>query len=580
MNFLTPAFLWSFLALIPLAAIYFLKVRPRKRSTTAYFLWERIFNEKRATSLFNKLRDVISLILLALVFSALALALAQPEFTDDERKDLLLIVDHSASMSANGRLDEAKKTAREIVVALNGNQRAAVASAARDIAFRSHLSVSPRELIDAIDAIEPSDFPFDPAALESLGQDAQWGDEHRVILISDASFEGAGELPKEIEFIKSGDAAENVGIVAADLQQLPSGQLAFFFKIASSFEESVEADLVLEHADKGRIYKLIPLNLLPGENPAEVFNLEDAPPGKWLARIEIEDALEKDNTAFLAVPDPQPIRVAVATEDRYFFETSVLAFQQGSGLLQLVDTEPQIAIGKGSAPDSELSLIFTPAAAESPWWNAAGEETDAVAPRTLIEDHPVLRHIDLSSVAFIGARELEPPDGSLVLVESENGVPLIYRATQNGRTALVVNLDPVASEFYFSAWFPVLIHGAATHLAGREEELAALYRPGDTAPIPGHREGSTTNIVFPDKTQIETQESRFGPIERLGFYQLGDWPLATSLVTAQESLLDNSAVEATADPVSRGHAPAYWLVLLAVIVLVVESILYHRRKVG
>lgn len=571
MNFLTPAFLWSFLALIPLAAIYFLKVRPRKRSTTAYFLWERIFNEKRATSLFNKLRDVLSLILLALVFSALALALAQPEFTNDERKDLLLIVDHSASMSADGRLDEAKKTAREIVVALNGNQRAAVASAARDIAFRSHLSVSPRELIDAIDDIEPSDFPFDPAALESLGQDAQWGDEHRVILISDASFEGAGELPEEIELIKSGDAAENVGIVAADLQQLPSGQLAFFFKIASSFEEPVEADLVLEHADEGRIYKLIPLNLQPGENPAEVFNLEDAPPGKWLARIEIDDALEKDNTAFLAVPEPQPIRVAVATEDRYFFETSVLAFQQGSGLLQLVDTEPQIAIGKGVAPDSDLSLVFTP---------EGGEEVDAVAPRVLIEDHPVLRHIDLSSVAFIGARELEPPEGSLVLVESENGVPLIYRATQNGRTTLVVNLDPVASEFYFSAWFPVLIHGAATHLAGREEELAALYRPGDTAPIPGHREGTTTNIVFPDETQIETQESRFGPIERLGFYQLGDWPLASSLVTTQESLLDNSAVEATAGPVSRGHAPAYWLVLLAVIVLVVESILYHRRKVG
>lgn len=580
MSFLTPAFLWSFLALIPLAAIYFLKVRPRKRSTTAYFLWQRIFNEKRATSLFNKLRDLFSLILMLLAFSALALALAQPEFTDDARKDLLLIIDHSASMSADDRLEDAKKTANEIVIALNGNQRAAVASAAREIAFRSHLSNSPRELIDAIDGIEASDFPFDPAVLKALGENAELSDEHRVILISDASFEGADALPEGIELIKTGEPAENVGIVAADLQQLPNGQLGFFFKIASSFAEPVQADLILEHADENdRIYKLIPLNLEPGENPAEVFNLEDAPPGRWRARIDLEDALAKDNTAWLAVPEPKPIRVAVAAEDRYFFETSVLAFQQGSGLLALVEDQPQIAIGKGTAPDSGLSLIFTPAG-DSTWWKSAGEEVDAVAPRILLEDHPVLRHIDLSSVAFIGAREIEPPDGSLVLVESETGVPLIYRAVQDDKTALVVNLDPIASEFYFSAWFPVLIHGAATHLAGREEELAALYRPGDTTPIPGHREGETTTILQPDGRAIETTESRFGPIEKLGFYEVGEWPMASSLVTSQESLLDNEAIPASADPVSRGRAPAYWLIVLALLVLVVESVLYHRRKVG
>ena len=31
---------------------------------------------------------------------------------------------------------------------------------------------------------------------------------------------------------------------------------------------------------------------------------------------------------------------------------------------------------------------------------------------------------------------------------------------------------------------------------------------------------------------------------------------------------------------SRGHAPAYWLIVLAILVLAAESLLYHRRKVG
>lgn len=594
MSFLSPAFLFGFLALIPLATIYFLKVRPRKKSTTAYFLWEKIFSQKKATSLFSRLRDLFSLLLMLLAFSAVVLALAQPEFTDDERKDLLILIDHSASMSAGeggkSRLEQARETAREIVTALNGNQRAAVASVARELEYRSHLTASPRELLDATDAVPESDFPFDARALEGLGQDAQWARDHRILLLSDGNFSGADSLPENIELFKIGERADNAGIVAADLQRLPDGRLGFYFRIASSFEEPVKADLVLKNPDAGdQIFRLIPLDIQPGENPAEVFNLEDAPAGKWTATLEIEDALEKDNVAWLAVPEIRPVRVQVAAEDRFFFQTSVLAFERGSGLLQLVDENPEIVIDKGSAPSTsqaELSVIFTPDG-DSPWWKTLGGETVAVAPRVMIEDHPVLRHVDVASIAFIGAREIVPADGSLVLVESESGAPLIYRASHDGKTALVINLDPIASEFYFSAWFPTLIHGTSTYLAGRQEELAAVYRPGDSAPVPGYRDSNSPKaiVTLPDgESTADVFGGEFGPIESLGFYEMenpsGAWPLGSSLITAAESVLDNAAIAATAEPVSRGHAPAYWLVVLAILLLIGESILYHRRKVG
>ncbi|MCP5551831.1 MAG: BatA domain-containing protein [Akkermansiaceae bacterium] len=591
MSFLAPAFLWSFLALIPLAAVYFLKVRPRKKTTPAYFLWEKIFSEKKAASLFNRLRDLLSLILMLLAFAAVVLALARPEFTTDERKDLLLLVDRSASMSARGeggatRLAQAKEAAREIVTALNGNQRAAVAAVGRELEFRSHLSLSPRELLDAIGGVDESDYPFDARALEALGNDAHWAEDHRILLLSDGAFDGADGLPENVELLKIGAPAENAGIVAADLRRLPDGRLGFYFRVASSFKETVSGDLVLRNAETGeRIHKLIPLKIAPGENEAEVFYLEgDAPAGNWTATLEIADALAKDNVAYLSVPPERPVRVKVAAADRYFFETSVLAFQEGSGLLALVEENPEIVIGKGGAPaDAALALIFTPEG-ESPWWKGVGDAADAVAPRVLVEDHPILRHLDIASVAFIGARKIEPPDGALVLVESETGVPLIYRASREGKTAVVVNLDPVASEFYFSAWFPVLVHGAATHLAGRERDLAATYRPGDSAPVPGRREGEASTATLPDGETREVSGAAFGPLEALGFYELknadGAWPFGATLATAAESLLDNAAVAESAGPVSRGHAPAYWLIVLAILVLAAESLLYHRRKVG
>jgi len=591
MNLLSPGFLWAFAALLPLAAIYFLKVRPRRQTTTAYFLWAKIFTEKKAASLFNRLRDLISLLLMLLAFSAVVMGLAQPEFSGDERKDLILLIDHSASMSAkeginSTRFDQALESARGILIGLNGNQRAAVASAGREIHFRSHLSNSPRELLTALKTIGPSDFPFDPAALTSFGAQIPGGEnkkaDYRIILLSDGHFTGADKLPESIELMKIGAPADNAGIVTADLQRLPDGSLQFYCRVASSFKKQVEADLVLEN--EGRIYKLIPLKITPGENAPEIFSVEEAPAGKWVARIEIEDALAKDNTAWLAVPERRPVRVQVAAADRYFFETSVRAFESSSGLLQLVDKDPEITLAKGSATGgNELSLIFSPAG-ESPWWTKVGEEVEAVAPRVLLENHPALRHLDLASIAFIGARQIEPPIGALVLVESETGVPLIYRVNREGKTALVVNMDPLASEFYYSAFFPVLIHGAATHLAGREEELAAVYRPGDTAPIPGFREGNSAAILTPGGATESTQLATIGPLPNLGFYQIenprGTWPVAASLVTPAESLLDNSKIASTAKPVSSGQAPAYWLVVLALLLLTGESILYHQRKAG
>ena len=66
MTFGFPAFFWASLALIPLAAVYFIRTRPRRQSVNAYFLWEKIFQQKAASSLFQRLRNLLSLLLLAI----------------------------------------------------------------------------------------------------------------------------------------------------------------------------------------------------------------------------------------------------------------------------------------------------------------------------------------------------------------------------------------------------------------------------------------------------------------------------------------------------------------------------------
>ncbi|MEM1442772.1 MAG: hypothetical protein AAGF67_10550 [Verrucomicrobiota bacterium] len=412
---------------------------------------------------------------------------------------------------------------------------------------------------------------------------------YRTLFLTDGNHEPlTAEVEEKLEILKLGDSIGNAGFVDADLRRLPGGRLGFFFRIASSFEDTVEAEITLRNPDvsEDQIFKLIPVSIAPGENEAEIFEMEDAPAGRWTATLELNDAFEKDDTAFLAVPESQPVRIAVGTENRYFFEASILAFQESSGLLALVEESesPDLLVEQFTgSTNSPLSVVFTPTG-KSPWWTELGGPVEAVAPRVLLPDHPALRHLDLASVAFLGAREVTPPDKATILVESETGVPLVYRTAEEGNVAVVVNLDPIQSDFYFSAWFPTLIHGVATYLSGREEELLPVYRPGDRVPIPGFRSGSVSQVSLPNEDEArEWSGETFGPIETLGFYEFenrsGEWPFAASLITSGESILAGS-VEDTLQPISRGNAPAYWLIALAILALTSESILYHRRKLG
>ena len=233
MSFANPIFFWAFLSLIPLVAIYLLKVSPVRKPTTAYFLWDNIFKEKRSQTLFQRLRDMLSLLLMALAFTGVILAMASPFWTSDDRKDLILLIDNSASMNAdNGgttRLEEAKSVASDIVRSLNGSQRCSIATVSNETVYRSNLTDNPRNLLEAIEAIEPSPLPFRSVVLDQFRKEqteqpdspndqsdddeedeTQPEENHRVILITDGCLDSP---PESVEILKVGDSNPgNIGI--------------------------------------------------------------------------------------------------------------------------------------------------------------------------------------------------------------------------------------------------------------------------------------------------------------------------------------------------------------------------------
>lgn len=630
MTFAAPAMLWSLLALAPLVAVYFLKVRPTRRPTTAYFLWEKIFTERRSNRLWRRLRSLWSLVIMALAFAAIALALAEPRWSDATRPDLLILVDNSASMqtqeSGGTRLELAKEKARSLARALDGVQRAAVATVADRLRYQSHLTDNPRELIAAIDRIEPTYETFRMGALptgepggEPSGDNEKTTKEtkdtkderqdsplrRRMLLVTDGVLADE-ELPEEVELIVVGEEQSNVGLVAVDLQFIPGAadRMSLYFQVASSWDEAVEVDLLLSRVDDGgddggdeRLAKVIPLTVAPGVNQPQTISVDGAEPGRWIAQLDgdalADDALAADNRAHVVARRPPPIAMAVESDDRFFFEQSVQAFSAGSAALRLVENsgDAEVVLAKGAAV-ADHAIIFQPRG-KSPWWEGAvgegaDDEIEVGAVKVLIDDHPLVAHLDPLSISFLGARQLTPPAGSQVLLESAEGAPLLYTASRAGKSAVVVNLDPVAAEFYFSAWFPVLVHASAKHLAGRDEPLLAVYEPGAAVALPadeGEYSGEFSGeMQSPAGATSQLVAPRIGRLGATGFYEVtgGDerWTIACSLLATEESLVNADRDAPPPAALASGSPPAAWLVVLALLAATAESLLYHRRKVG
>ena len=114
MNFLSLTSLLLFGLALPIVLLYILKLRRRREPVSTLMFWEQLFREKQTTSLFQKLKHLLSLLFQLLFLALLALAVARPQFAfiTKAARRIILIIDHSASMNALESSDEERESNR------------------------------------------------------------------------------------------------------------------------------------------------------------------------------------------------------------------------------------------------------------------------------------------------------------------------------------------------------------------------------------------------------------------------------------------------------------------------------------
>jgi len=108
--------------------LYILKLRRRRVRVPFSKLWDRVLSEKESTSLFRRLKRLLSLLLQLLFLFLLTAALGDPRLSTEvlEGRHVILLIDTSASMKATdadegkSRLEAALDQSRQIVRGMNG----------------------------------------------------------------------------------------------------------------------------------------------------------------------------------------------------------------------------------------------------------------------------------------------------------------------------------------------------------------------------------------------------------------------------------------------------------------------------
>ena len=525
----------------------------------------------------------------------IVLGLSQPTFKNDDSSDLIIVIDRSASMNAKiakserARLDEAKAKAHDLVRSLSSGQRASLAVLDHELLFLTHLSNNTHRLHQAIDSIQPSVIPLSENAVATINATTQGAEnsskKHRIILITD----GCGRFPSlsdssgiEVLNIANDDRPDNIGIIAADIQPSPrDGSARCMIKMVSSLAKPEKVEIELFHQASGSVGKLSEFTLKPGANDPFFLDIPDAKAGEWVARILREDALAEDNSAQLILRQFPTIPVSIPAGDNYFYQRCIEAFAKSGGSLQIASS-PQsasISVFHGNVP-ADVSgniIVFSPTG-ESPFWKKLGNEFIVNLAMAENSQHPTLRHTDINQLNFSGSKKITPPENARVIVESDEKVPLIYQINELNRSVIVINLNPAQGDFFLSPSFPVMIYDAATYLSGNSTQLASTYATGSQVTLdPEEVDG---DISTPSQSnQLSNNKLN---LNSLGIYswQNKNKPISisASLLSADESLLESRVKSSELRNLASGYPLSFWLIVLAIAVLITESIMYHRRK--
>ena len=538
MTLLHPAAL-AFLALVPLIVVlYLLKLRRQPARVSTLMFWQRVAADNRRRALFQRLRQLLSLLLHLLIFGLLLLALARPELRAfrgaEAGLSTVVVLDARARMQArtgrNGggetRFDQARRIAEGFLRRASPRQPVALLVAETSPRVLVGLTGEERPLLDGLDGVRPTDAGgrIEDAVDLARGLLASRAGGRRVVVVTDrvpANAAGSPEVETRLVPAAGAGPRENVGLTRLTARALPnSPETDEVLVEVANFGARRQAGSV-ELSFEGRLFDVKPFDLAPGERRVDVYpalaaRTGIANPRGWLTAHlalapDAADAYAPDDDAYAVIPPPRPARVLLVTNGNWFLENLLKADDRVRFELLAPDGfQPAQAAGF----DAVILDGFLPAGidpghdpARLPPGNFLfigrlpfGPGTEP-GKRPAALEHPIITDVDASSpllrlVDLRDATILRAEDWTLPEPAADAGGdpwrfaapvrsfehPLVLTGERRGQRLAALAFGVADSDLPLRVAFPLFMQNTLQWLTGRDgaPEADATVRAGET----------------------------------------------------------------------------------------------------
>ena len=562
MNFLSPTSLLLFGLAIPIVALYILRLRRRREPVSTLMFWEELFRERQTTSLFQRLKHLLSLLLQLLFLTLLVLSIARPQFAfiTKSARQLVLIVDQSASMNAieedtdgRTRLEVAKESALRSVDGLRFMDEMTVISSHTRPIIHIPFTNHQKSLREAINAIQPTDISTNlEPAYDLADAIAQTKPNPEIVIFSDfqsvseallAKLKSEPEQDTDTEapdsevkrhLIQIGKANDNVGITKFRVRKSLVNAFDYqtLLRVVNASEEEKKFNVELYFDEN--LFDVRPYTLAPGESKSEIFSNFAFEGGKLKAVLDIQDPLASDNIAYATLPKRDLIPVLLVTAENPFLQKA-LAVDEQIQLTVLTPTEyetdvlPESANSQGSknyqvvifdrySPptlgDGNYMFIYPPAVDASETPNGQGSKSllqwniGAALETPIITDwertHPILQHVHLENVQIGTAYQVTPPSTAQVLARSFES-PVLFIDVKPNRKIVFAAINILESDLPLRIAFPVIIANTIQWFQQRSEILEYHLHTGEV--LKQRIDSIDATYELEPKTETDSPES-------------------------------------------------------------------------
>ncbi len=609
--------LWAlfFLILVPLLILlYFLKLKRPQLRIASTLLWQKVIEDLRVNSPFQRLKKSLLLLLQLILLLLLILSLARPWLKSrvDKDESIIVLLDTSASMQAKEpggrtRLALAAKQISAMIDNLHhSNEMMLLTFAARARVVCSFTN-NRKRLNQALAGIKPSECPTDVRAALRLAKSLAGARTHpRLLLFSDGSFSDPGkvELPMKIEYQKIGSSVPNLAITGMNVRRAlhDPNKIEMFVGVQNFSDREFKGNMSVYLDDT--LLDSKHFNLPAEKSLSQIFQATMPGGGILKVEFEVEDALKLDNRAFQVVRSPRLRRVLLVGKNAYYLEKA-LATEKNLTLTSISAAEyPEHADGgymtviwsnvaqPGVAPANNIYLGCCP--------KFEGLSADGLLPAPDIADwdnsHPVNRFIDFSNLLISETLKLNFPKDAKLIVTSSRG-PIMGLLERDGRILLVSGFNIFKSNWPLQVSFVLFLHNCLNYFDARQAGAAsANILVGGSLNTPAQKK--PPRVKRPDGRVYEMARIAgggysFNDLERCGIYEILDLEdgelstrkLAANLFSREESELipvENPIAEQkmlTRVAASQRFNKEYFrqLLLVALVLLVLEWLIYHRR---